>query len=857
MATELTSHERLLADTRWLQPLLERLVGDRHAAEDLRQEALLAAWARHPEGAVPRSWLSRVARNLAASFWRRTALQDGVEGAAASDRDAAAPPELIAEAELQGRAVEAVLALREPYRTTVLLRYMKGRSVVEVATEMGVPEETVRTRQRRALVVLRRKLGGCDRRLGWLPAGWFGWAKTTAVIAMSKKGVAAMVSMLALLAFGWMVAPWTANVPPALPAARVEADASIAAASGQESADSGESSRAATARSAVAAAETGELEVLLTWEGAREPAVDIPLRLSPRNGEPGAMLVSDGAGRLRFLDLAPGDYWLKGMRPNLNERIDVRAGQLVRREYTLDEGLTGNVTVVDAFGEPVPGALVVGAQGGTHPAWTYPLGRTDERGRYAFRGMHSLHLLGAVSETMGTSPFLLLATEVEASRTTRAVTLTVPGRAGSVFGRVFEAGGAPVENAVVVVYHGYGRLAASDDRSWWRPSPMATHTDATGRFALTALHPEDADLVVLAQGWAPFSRRIRLRSGPVGEQTVVLDSGGTVEGAITDELGQPIPGARLNVETACDFSHYGPTVGEDGSFRMERVPAGRCRIEVVSIHHAPWEEELAIAVGGRHRVRAVLAGGAQQRCRLVDAAGAPLAKWMFDARPRFWGRTDDDGFFTLQLQEGRRETLSVRDGKRPFDAIVHTFGPLEARSGVITLTVPAERMPSAWLTGRLLGSDGAPLSDISLQIEQRRRGARRGFVSFDGAETDADGAFRLGPLPPGEYGLIPQHASLAFPPCEAAASADEEFDFGALRGVAGASLTVIPASETAELVLLDEQSRVCRPRPGTGSRVVFALLWPGTYRLAEGDGHRVLRELMLAAGEDRELRLTR
>jgi len=51
-----------------------------------------------------------------------------------------------------------VLALEEPYRTAILLRYYRGMSAAQIARELGIPPATVRTRLMRALDRLRARL---------------------------------------------------------------------------------------------------------------------------------------------------------------------------------------------------------------------------------------------------------------------------------------------------------------------------------------------------------------------------------------------------------------------------------------------------------------------------------------------------------------------------------------------------------------------------------------------------------------------------------------------------------------------------------------------------------------------------
>jgi hypothetical protein len=68
------------------------------------------------------------------------------------------PDEIVADADAHGHVVRTVLALAEPYRTTILLRYFEALELTEVAARMGVPLETVRTRLRRAHERLRGEL---------------------------------------------------------------------------------------------------------------------------------------------------------------------------------------------------------------------------------------------------------------------------------------------------------------------------------------------------------------------------------------------------------------------------------------------------------------------------------------------------------------------------------------------------------------------------------------------------------------------------------------------------------------------------------------------------------------------------
>jgi RNA polymerase sigma-70 factor (ECF subfamily) len=153
--------DALLAHSDWVHALARAILQDEQLAEDVTQETLVAVLRRPPRGAL-RPWIQVVARNLARKALRTRTRQRA--------RDAhAARPEPAPERFTAHRCVvEAVDALDEPYRTTVVLRYFEQMAPREVARAMDVPVATVRTRLRRALPLLRTRLdvefGGDGRR---------------------------------------------------------------------------------------------------------------------------------------------------------------------------------------------------------------------------------------------------------------------------------------------------------------------------------------------------------------------------------------------------------------------------------------------------------------------------------------------------------------------------------------------------------------------------------------------------------------------------------------------------------------------------------------------------------------------
>ena len=161
--------------------LLIRIVGDRDGAEELLQEVFLRAWQHahtfdDTRGTV-RSWLNRIAHNLALNELRRRRRRPQVQQRPASaDHDA---DEFARSGEVgPDPAVGAWCAVRDaqlahaldqlpPVQRMVLMLYAEGLSQSEIAAKLGEPLGTVKSRMRRALYHLREALSSLGIDAGW------------------------------------------------------------------------------------------------------------------------------------------------------------------------------------------------------------------------------------------------------------------------------------------------------------------------------------------------------------------------------------------------------------------------------------------------------------------------------------------------------------------------------------------------------------------------------------------------------------------------------------------------------------------------------------------------------------------
>jgi RNA polymerase sigma-70 factor (ECF subfamily) len=558
--------EDLLAESSWLEGLARALVGDREEARELVQEVWVRTLEERPEGVrQPRAWLARVLRNTLGMRRRAQGARGARERAAARPEATVGSGEVVARAESLRLLVDAVLALEEPLRSTVLWRYFDGLSSATIARRQGVPESTVRNRLAQALGDLRVRLG--NSRSDWRASlGLIVWAEAARSALAPAVAVAATLFLCGLGSAWWVLrhssSPESASasslasadsLPSAIPTPTVLSSAREPLVA---NAPVGQGSPAAPTAPGVL-----EVEVLDDGEpcahgGIFELAPDWFPLMNEEEPASWKRLTVVRPGCARIEGLSPGDYGVRYVSqahaPLLSmERITEEAGA---RLVLLAGTSSFHGTVWDDSGLPMAGVelvLTVRSQPASSQAVTV-LAFPDEtcvRARTAADGSYSLSGLGAGEY----SPLLVLSdkTELDLSHFSRWL---AAGTAQQLdFG---EPSTLPVWTGTLVSRSGAPHVGAATMRLFQGERLLLQRkTGPDGRFAL-GLEPGTYEVEVqLGRFDANEVRLGQVELTETGLQQDLVLPGTLLSGQVRFESGAPLP-TDYKLELAVDPLDY-------------------------------------------------------------------------------------------------------------------------------------------------------------------------------------------------------------------------------------------------------------------------------------------------------------
>ncbi|MCG5446737.1 carboxypeptidase-like regulatory domain-containing protein [Micromonospora sp. NIE79] len=231
---------------------------------------------------------------------------------------------------------------------------------------------------------------------------------------------------------------------------------------------------------------------------------------------------------------------------------------------------------------------------------------------------------------------------------------------------------------------------------------------------------------------------------------------GAVSGRLTTSAGTPAAEVLVQLYESDSYEYVGSTnTDADGNYTVGGLQAGS-----YVVGYFPWEkpeqyhhqkdsafdaDPVTVTEGGTTRVDEQLFATGSITGRIVNTDGQPVVDLSVDVREtetyaRAWGRTDDQGRFTIAARPGRY-TVSIQPIEGSYQE-QYVPGKLDQESADVfevkadeAIVVNETALPAGSLTGRFTTAAGAPLPNAEVSITTAN--------SSSGAwtQTDANGEF--------------------------------------------------------------------------------------------------------------------
>lgn len=836
----------LLQERAWLESLATRLVGN-DDAEDLVQDTWRAVLEGPPvrtrARAGLRAWLRVVATRRSVERWReeqsRRARETEISRATQHRTEVEAvsnPSAELQRAELRRFLAEAVLALDEPLRDVVVLRYFEAQSYGAIARRLEISEPLARKRASRAVAELRMKLdehAGGDRTV-WTAALTPFVARSRAAIheppmhasvnfalAGGAVHVVVFTALAVLIGFSVWRGPGEGDEgnrrydplaragldgPGELDGSERKGLSKVANSSKRTRVGAKEGAVDEVGRAARPAfpmppnRDLATLHLLAVWDDTGDAAPDQLLRSWNHTFR------TDASGRATLMRLRPGPRGISnGAGSHLN--CTLPPGEVTELTFRIERQYHVSGRVVDASGAPVAEADVLVGHSANRAE--LPLARTGSDGRFRIHGFSKTVVLSASKSGVGLSEAILLTGDGERSR---KVELTLADGTGSIAGTVVDDEGYAVSGACIrFESHRGGNQQVpvrpltdgkSDDDGAFRLDGLRVGPGIL--YVTTALHVESATLLQVTKG-ATEQVDVRLERG--------VDVSGVV---VSGPDGSPVPRVLVLLGTAADPRASAAMTEANGGFVLDRVPVDATKLRVELWAQTLHERSIDLTGGRAHEFEIHVERPSQRVDGFVSLEdgrrleGCEVVAEAVGERS-YVSRTDSRGAFRIEHAPRASSMITVSmtsDSGHRMLAMRSIELPCEPP---VDIVVPSDRWATGGLRGRVVDAGNAPIGDFEVEL-----------LSADGlseayAHGQVSGRFRFSDVPAGWHELVLRSPERVTEVHRVEVIADEVTTLEAIRMLDGAyfvlDLEFQPPLEDRESVDIYERRAV----PGRGA----------------------------------------
>ncbi|HKD99679.1 MAG TPA: sigma-70 family RNA polymerase sigma factor [Planctomycetota bacterium] len=473
--------------------------------------------------------------------------------------------------------------------------------------------------------------------------------------------------------------------------------------------------------------------------------------------------------------------------------IDVRAGAIVQLQLTV-KGSQLDVRVVDPEGRAVQGAEVWLARFSAPPHPSERLGLADADGRFSVAAVEGHQWIAARARGFGPTRTFSLWKVKDAGSGRATVELRLARTGGALSGRVVDPAGRPVANASLVVGPGLfdGGSDYAEDGIWAANAPpVHLITNDDGTFVAVGLAVGPNPVRVRAAGFPPVTRAVEIADGAAVEATIELPAGWSVSGRVSSTRERTLEGATVRAYVGDEIVATARPAS-DGAYAIDGLPMGSVVLQAQAREHAMRRRTVASGSRTAPICDFALEPVGKITGKATDSESMPLTRWLVVATPLAEGarstaaRVGSDGSFTIPTEATGSYRLALRSdpiqsprpgpmaGGGPIGGVLVPsdldaaravggreivcvwLGAVSGDARDVAIVVPADVLKVAWIRGRVLDADGAPV-----------KGGVRAYQGRDQtlgwSAIASDGSFRLGPFQDGDVRVVVQPESIELP----------------------------------------------------------------------------------------------
>ena len=687
----------------------------------------------------------------------------------------------------------AIAGLPEKLRTTVICRFLEGRSYEEIAQRAGVAESTVRYRTSKGIerirTFLKRRgvptstavlttilvenmaeaappalvatLGNLA--IAGTTASIVGETAGTAVAGVTLKTIGGLLIMKKLAVSAVVVAGILAAVWGATRIVDEETDSETRTGDAPSQAKRPRPETVVTENQEVAPPEVPPLPevppaeapgIVAPPEGVRVAGVVVD-----EDGGPvaGAHVVaqfkgtnfeetessSDGAFEV-YVDVICNDLSLQAEKESYESEV---FGPSRLREPGLD-GLVLSLTVprmgsiagvvVDRTGNPVPDLFVNAHRAAGVITRQVEGVRTDSKGAFNLAGL-APGTYGLAASFYRRNPEILMDVKLGAGQAVTGLRAVLDVGDLTIAGSVVNTDGMPIEGADVLIHGGFG----------------GDTSDEEGRFLIEGLHEGTfmVDAVHEAYSWAhsPY-----VAAGTSDLEIVMLGKSSVEGRVIQADTGESVTDFDVfhaqQAEAMGAFANRAHTVDPEGRFTIADLDSGKMTVTIRAVGFAPVSQDLSLSehqtVGG---LEFRLVAGERLEGRVETVHGAPIAGACIYSGPRP-GWPDADVYIARSDAAGRFEVACLSPATQQVSAYHPDYAPAIADVVAASEVRIVLRQPGS-IEGTVT-REGKPVPGMAVM-------AMYGGQDMPSVtKTDGDGAYALEGLAPGTFMVVANPARM-------------------------------------------------------------------------------------------------